>query len=257
MQDADRQLLVDAIARNNGVVLSLPSAGMLRHHKSRFLADAEDGFWIESAPAEASLIDELITSRQPCGISFKSGPTKVVFGSPVCARQTEYRVNAETIVEALLMLYPDTIKAVQRRNTYRVSVPADAEVTVKVWRMPPRAFLHDRPMAAQAIATSVRDLSVGGMGVTFAGEGKEFPKVSVDDRLRIEIAHNGESFLVEGFMKHPVGKITTPTVRAGIQFKDLGTQIEGRQTISQLTRIVGELQRAEARRYRLGITKVA
>ena len=30
-------MLLDAIARNSGIVLSLPSAGMLRHHKSRFL----------------------------------------------------------------------------------------------------------------------------------------------------------------------------------------------------------------------------
>jgi hypothetical protein len=54
-----------------------------------------------------------------------------------------------------------------------------------------------------------------------------------------------------------MGKTTTPTVRAGIQFKDLGTEMAGRHTLSQLTKIVGELQRAEARRYRLGITKVA
>ena len=41
-----------AIVRNAAVVLSLPSAGLLRHHKSRFLAETDEGFWVESVPAE-------------------------------------------------------------------------------------------------------------------------------------------------------------------------------------------------------------
>src|SRR3954447_1041141 len=75
--------LLDAIARNAGAVLSLPSAGMLRHHKSRFLSESAGGFWVESAPGEAALIDSLIASQQPAGISFKNGHLKVVFASPI------------------------------------------------------------------------------------------------------------------------------------------------------------------------------
>ena len=40
MTKTSRQTLHDAIARNAGLVLSLPVAGMLRHHKSRFLGEA-------------------------------------------------------------------------------------------------------------------------------------------------------------------------------------------------------------------------
>ena len=43
-------VLEAAVARNSGIVLSLPSAGMLRHLKSRFLGDAPEGIWLESAP---------------------------------------------------------------------------------------------------------------------------------------------------------------------------------------------------------------
>ena len=45
---------------NARLVLSLPSAGLLRHHKSRFLAIAADGIWIECPPDDRALIDDLI-----------------------------------------------------------------------------------------------------------------------------------------------------------------------------------------------------
>jgi len=61
MTPADTQTLKDAVARNGAAVLSLPSAGMLRHHRTRFLgtADDADGFWIEAPQGERPLIDAL------------------------------------------------------------------------------------------------------------------------------------------------------------------------------------------------------
>jgi len=47
MTESDNQILGEAIERNSPLVLSLPSAGMLHHHRSRFLGPAEEGFWIE------------------------------------------------------------------------------------------------------------------------------------------------------------------------------------------------------------------
>src|SRR5688500_16984836 len=122
MADANVVILRDAIARNAGAVLSLPSAGMLRHHKSRFLADSsagadgaggDAGFWIESAPGEAALIDSLIVTRQHAGLSFKNGHLKVVFGTQLLRRQSGYRINADTQVEAVLLAFPAEIKAIQ------------------------------------------------------------------------------------------------------------------------------------------------
>ena len=52
-------------------------------------------------------------------------------------------------------------------------------------------------------------------------------------------------------MRHPVEPAKENQMRAGIQFKSLESNIDGRQTVAQLTRIVGELQREEIRRYRL------
>jgi c-di-GMP-binding flagellar brake protein YcgR len=253
MADSNNDALLDAIARNAGIVLSLPSAGMLRHHKSRFLSDAPDGFWVESVPGEASLIDSLVISRQPAGISFKNGPLKVVFATPIEHRQPVYRINADTQVEALLLGFPTTIKAIQRRSNYRVRIPAGSELSARAWRIPEHAYLGDRPMAAQEIPCELRDLSTGGIGLTFKGKDGQPVKVSTADRLRIELYHADGKILLEGRMRHPVEQSKQSEIRAGVQFKALENNLDGRQILAQLTRIVGELQREEVRRLRLGL----
>src|SRR5688500_16594183 len=161
MADGNYDMLLDAIARNAGIVLSLPSAGMLRHHKSRFLSEAAGGFYVESVPGEATLIDSLVLSQQPAGISFKNGHLKVVFASPVQRRETGYKINATTEVEALMVSFPSEIKAIQRRNNYRVKIPAGAELSARVWRIPQHVYLGDRPMASQEVACELRDISIG------------------------------------------------------------------------------------------------
>jgi hypothetical protein len=188
MVNAKADLLHDAIARNAAIVLSLPSAGMLRHHKSRFLAEEYDGFWAESVPGDAALIDTLIAGREPCGVSFKSTQTKVVFAATALRREERFRVNADMVVEAVLLQFPREIKAVQRRCNYRVHIPLDVDwVSVRIWRVGEKADLRARPMAAQEISTKIRDLSTGGMGVILSGADGQPPKITSLDRLRIEI----------------------------------------------------------------------
>ena len=62
MAESTRDMLTLAVERNSATVLSLPSAGMFRHHKTRFLSEVSEGVWIESVPSEQALIDELIAN---------------------------------------------------------------------------------------------------------------------------------------------------------------------------------------------------
>lgn len=245
--------LREAVARNSGVVLSLPSAGILRHHKSRFLSEAQDTFVLESIPEEHALIHELIEQKKPVGVSFKNGTTKIVFATPIMRLELNYQVNATTIVPALFLEIPAQVKAIQRRNNYRVAIPTSSEMAVRVWRIAKHAYLRDRPLAAQQIGCALRDISLGGLGVTFQGEDGAGPKVTTEDRLRIELTCGETSLLLEGRMCHVQPLTEASVLKAGVQFKGLHQDIEGRQVLAKLTRIVGVLQREEARRHRLGI----
>jgi c-di-GMP-binding flagellar brake protein YcgR len=252
MVSGDLQTLTDAIARNAGIVLSLPSAGMLRHHKSRFLAEGRGGFWVEAAHHDGPLIDALAVSQQPAGISFKAGQLKVVFPATVLQRDPTYKINATTHVPAVLLTMPAEVKVIQRRNNYRVKIPLGGELIVRTWRIAEHAYLGDRPMHAQEVTCELRDLSVSGIGVVFRGKDGEPPRVSTEDRLRIELSHGENKMLLEGRMRYPVKPLRKTDVRAGVQFQALQDDLDGRQILAQLTRIVGELQRDEVRRFRLG-----
>jgi c-di-GMP-binding flagellar brake protein YcgR len=256
MGDGNYDRLLDAIARSAGAVLSLPKGGGgLGHYKSRFLAESPAGFWVAAAAGEHRLIESLIGSQQPAGISFRDGHLKVVFASPIQKRDPLYRVNTASSVDALLLSFPSEVKAVQRRTSYRVSVPEGSDITARVWRIPPEAHLPARPLAAQELACALRDLSAAGIGLTFRGAGGQPPAVTVADRLRIELTCSAGKLLLEGRMRYPVEPPREEVVRAGVQFQPLPDSKAGRHAKAQLTRIVGELQREEVRRVRLGLCK--
>ncbi|HSV13929.1 MAG TPA: PilZ domain-containing protein [Tepidisphaeraceae bacterium] len=259
MSDKNRDILSDAIGRNSAMVLSLPSAGMLRHHKSRFLNETDDGLWIESVPAEHVLIDDLIAGGKQCAVSFKSGDQKVSFVAKVLRVDPEYRVNADMTVCAVLLERPPQVKAVQRRNAYRARVREDSELSVQVWRIPEHVRVKDKPPRAVELALTVRDLSVGGVGVIVLPQGDQPPKVLPGERVRVQIRFkDGEPCVVEGRMRTPrqapaaAGDKPQP-IQTGVQFQGLESGLEGRQMLTELTKIVSALHLEEVRRHRMGI----
>ena len=258
MPDDYLQLLRNAIGRNGGCVVSLPDAiGLLHHHKARFLDDDENGFWIESAHAQRELVEEMIRSRRKAGVSFRSGMTRYVFAVPILQREPNYQVNASMTVEAMLVQQPKEIQPIQRRANYRAMVAADSGLSARIWRIGRSAYLQERPTAAQELPVRLRDISTGGIGVNFLAKDGDPPRIAQEDRLRIQLTlPEGEELIIEGRLRYPLkpGKDTTE-LRAGIQFKQLNDDLAERQMLATLTKVVGEMQRAEARRFRLGMSK--
>jgi c-di-GMP-binding flagellar brake protein YcgR len=200
-------------------------------------------------------IDQVIASGINCGISFRNGETKLVFSTLAMRRDAQHRINDKLNVEALLMRRPAQVKSVQRRDHYRAHIPLNSPwPAVKVWRMGMKAELSDRPMDAQAIHTQIRDLSATGMGAIFSGEGNAPPKFTPSDRLRIELNNQGQILLLEGKIRYPLQPPTEPSVRVGIQFAGLDDTVENRKIKSDLIRLVGDLQREEIRRHRMGLS---
>ncbi|MGD0540364.1 MAG: PilZ domain-containing protein [Tepidisphaeraceae bacterium] len=255
MPDKNDEILLDAVSRGVAIVLSLPSAGMSRDHKSRFLCELEGGILIASPHSDAVLINDLIERNAPCGVSFNSGAFKIVFTSPIRRSVEAWQLNDDTTVGALLLGFPAEIKVTQRRSNYRVDIGPNSDVSVRVWRISKSESLSDTPASTKEIRAQIRDMSTGGMGVKLIGKDNAPPKISAEDRLRVALEYNGTSLIIEGKMAWPPATPTGNVMITGIQFKKLEGDLEGRQTLSRLMRIVGELQREELRRMRLGLAK--
>jgi len=257
MADNNAEILAEAVARNLPAILSLPSAGMLRNYKSRLVGDLEGGILVQAPANEAPLIGELMRNQTPCGVSFRSGVMKVVFASPVRRVELGWKINDDLFVDALLLEFPEQIKAEQKRSAYRVEIPRETEISLRVWRLGPCDLLKTEPSAATEVKAEIRDLSLGGAGVTLIGQDGESPKICAEDRLRVELKYDGQAMVLEGWMRSPNPAPRGDKIVTGIQFKKLQDDLEGRQKMAQLVRIVGELQRRALRMARLGTIKVA
>ena len=253
MTDDDRKLLSEAVSRQGALVLSLPDGGLLRHLKSRFLSTDNEGFWICVDAAHRALLDRLIGDKKLVGISFKSSAQKVIFASSPLAFDAEHPVNAKLQMSAVKIAQPATVKAIQRRASYRVRVFGDSDLSVQVARISDRASLSSKPTTAQTLLVDVYDISAGGLGVVFHGKAGKPPLVCVEDRLRIELRRGKITLLLEGRMRTPAGGQKPGEMRTGIRFKPQSDNLQGRQTLAKITRLVGELQREEIRRIRLGL----
>jgi c-di-GMP-binding flagellar brake protein YcgR len=242
--DDQNQNLIEAIARNAALVLSLPSAGMLRHYKSRFLAESGQGFAIEGAQGESALIDDLIVSQQLVGISFKHGQTKVVFTTRILGKLPQYQINSQTTVEALLLKHPDGVKTIQRRANYRVRATGELAMKLRIWRIGEKTHLRDRPMASQELAVELRDLSIGGVGVLIKGKDGTPPRVTEADRLRIQLNYQDHDLLMEGRLREPQSTPQQDAIRSGIRFKLMQDDLAGRQTTAEF---IDRHQPADAR----------
>ncbi|HEY7120013.1 MAG TPA: PilZ domain-containing protein [Tepidisphaeraceae bacterium] len=254
MQATDIQMLREAVSRNAGAVVSLPSAGLLRHHPTRLLLGSDEGFWIQPPPAsETPLVEELMTGRKPVGVSLKNGLTKIVCTSLILRREPRLEINPQTAVEALLLMWPDELQAIQRRADYRVTLPEDGDIAIRVWRMAEHAHLRDRPLPSTLLKAAVRDLSVGGMGLDFT-PGPDDPPVAAEQRLRVAVIHPEGELVLEGRVRHARPQ-SDGSVRLGVQFKRLADDLSGRQTMATLTQVIGQLQRTEIRRRKLALPR--
>jgi c-di-GMP-binding flagellar brake protein YcgR len=237
-----------AIDRNAPAVLSLPSAGMFRNHKSRFLRRCDGGFWVEGITTELPLIESLIRSGEPVGISFKAGSRGVNCVAPLRELNRTFTLHEGTTIMAIRVERPATVKAVQRRADFRVTVNPKDNFRVLIWRIGDHADLEVEP-TSPPLQTIVRDLSVGGVGVIFVGRDGQPPKVTDLDRLRVVMTYGSEKqFVVEGSCTTPRRVGETDQWTAGIRFVGLQSRMTGRQILSDLARIVNSLQLAERRR---------
>jgi len=151
-------------------------------------------------------------------------------------------------VEVLLLGFPDNFFHHQRREHYRVPLPLDHHVRVRMWRIADHAVLRDRPLAAQELFAKLLDLSVGGLGASCrpARDGHP-PRVLANERLRVQLSWGQEEILIEARVRHTrLGP--NDNVILGAQFQKLDRDVEGRQALAKLGSIVGLVQRDEVRR---------
>jgi hypothetical protein len=246
---AGANLLSQAIARNSSVAVGLVTPDGMRHHRSRFLRECADGFWIESIQDERTLIDEIIGAEQKCSLSFVAGPRKLLFACPIYLREPAFVVNPGLTCEALLLPFPTEPREIQRRERYRARLGDDMleELRLQIWQIAEQVDLDDKPMRSQLISARPRDISATGIGLVKSGE---LASCVAGQRMRIEMAGERGSVLVEGRARFVTDQSARFPRRLGVAFTGLDESIAGRKLSNQIGRLVATVERDELRRLR-------
>ena len=176
MTDKRAAIVHDGVARGVSVLLSLPSAGMFRNHKSRFICDLEGGILVRAPAKDRTLIAELVRDKKPCVISFRKGIYNIIFAAPIRRIEPRWRLNDHAVLDALLMEFPAEIKVTQRRAHHRIEIPPHTEIAVRVFRMVRDQDLKAEPLPNTEVTAEVRNISVGGLGVKLIGSGERSPR---------------------------------------------------------------------------------
>src|SRR5690242_3248506 len=73
------QMLAAAVNRRAAIVLSLPTEGLVRHFRTKFLCENADGIWVELVTATDAQLRELIAGAQLVAGSFHGGNNRITF----------------------------------------------------------------------------------------------------------------------------------------------------------------------------------
>jgi c-di-GMP-binding flagellar brake protein YcgR len=257
MSDKYAKIVHDAVARSLSTLLSLPSAGMFRSHRSRFISDFEGGILVQAPTKDRALIAELVRNKAPCMVSFRKGIYSVIFAVPIRRVEPRWRLNDHTTLSALLMEFPSEIKVTQKRSHYRIKIPPYTEISVRVCRLMRDEDVNVELPPDREVTAEVRDVSVGGIGVKLIGSDGKKPRIRAEDRLRIVLTFEGQGLVIEGQIRPPSAPPKGDTIVTGIKFKAMEDNLEDRRTCTRLLQIVGELQRRDLRLAKLGVKKSA
>ena len=86
------------------------------------------------------------------------GDERGVFASPIRRVEHGWKINDELSVDAVLLEFPEQIKASQKRSDYRVEIPGIRTFHFGM-EMGPMDQLRTEPGAATEVKAQIRDLS--------------------------------------------------------------------------------------------------
>lgn len=242
------ELLKIAIERNVALICGLPSAGLVKELKSRFLIIKDESILVEGFPNQAAAVDELIKSEEPATILFRSGVQNVEFRTRILQRYQAYPLNATTRIEALRLELPTSIKTVQRRSDYRAPIPPDTDVTFACHRIGEQDDLLALPQPTQQLKIVPRDMSTTGLGAIWYRRKEDPHTLANNQRVRLMIKTADGEILIDGRVCHASRLHEPELVRVGVRFQMNLANIPDRHKQIALQKLMTTLQRQQLKR---------
>jgi hypothetical protein len=134
----------------------------------------------------------------------------------------------------------------ERRSYYRATVPVDSILRVRLWKIAPGTPLGHAPKPSQELKLTVRNICIGGLGITVHAKNGQPPPIDRKERLRLEVKYGEIELLVEGRLRNTMPPSETDgTIITGLQFHGRQGNLDFQKAQFGLSTIVGSIQREE------------
>ncbi len=245
-----QQALQSALTAGAQARLQLPSEGRVHERQARLLAVEPGGLWFEIAGGDARVVDPMIESGARARVFIPLGMHHLQYNGTVLQRLSDFAKPDGTRGWAVRIELPASAALSPRRKHFRIRVaPGDALPTLKIWKIEDRISLADRPLPSSELMIEPIDISAGGMRATVRSKNAAFPlQLSTEQRLRIELCCEKESYLIEARLRHPRRvEPGSESAVVGIEFTNLERDASGRKIASLLNKLIGAIQRKQLR----------
>jgi c-di-GMP-binding flagellar brake protein YcgR len=247
----DYATLVAAAERNGLCTLVINSAATRLFKRSRFLAADDQGLWVEIDPGDLPAMAGLVKLRHPLRITFFHHRSEVFFSAPPLEVRPAFILSDKSTVAAVRLARPTDIASGQRRKNFRVPVRPDDDVVVRIWRINEYVLIRDKPAASTEMKCELRDISLGGVGVTLFARRTEAMKLVENQRFRVEVRVGKDELLFEGRLRYPAATARDDELaHCGIAFTSLDKEIESRRNLATLEKRLALMQRQIVRQRR-------
>ena len=253
MTDQPFQMLRQAVARNLSATLSVPADDAPHTARTRLLAEDGAIVWVDAAPQLEPIMSAACRNNRSVSLAFRMGGYSVDFESPIVGYVARYPIREDVTVPAVGLKWPVEVRLTQRRGGYRVRTVAASGLSIKAWLEASPAIGPTVSRDEPSVRAELCDLSVGGLSMVLrakrAADAAAVGAMATAQRMRVELtAGGGDALVLSGQVRQPPLVLPDGAVRVGLHFNAMSQSIEGRRTLSQVGKIVAELQRAEARR---------
>ncbi len=185
------------------VLCAVRAAGKPESFLSQLIAVRDDGMIVFDAPRAPVIVRSLVASA--CAmVEFTLQDVRIAFEAEL-ARLGDHEGDA-----AIFLKPPQRIYRFQRRDNYRVTVPA---------RRPVRISLD--PADAAVAKLRLADLSCGGASVMLRGALEAFPIGREFDAAQLQVEEDADPFTIAVRIRHAVAVRMAGTIgelRIGVQF---------------------------------------
>jgi len=199
-----------------------------------------DRFDVEVLPRDRGVF-ETLEAGGSVGISFQhgAGENNFIFDTVIIAVKS---TSGEDGGDSVVLSMPEGIELVQKRSYQRVKVPAEQDVSVKLWSRSKRVVDGDQPEAEVQHTWEGKLIEVSAGGMQLSIDTSQGPSLEEGDFIGLEFqpSRSGSPLGLNAYVRNILRPGGEGDLVIGLEVVGLEASAEGRMSLARLCSVMDE-----------------